>query len=153
MLQWREQKPGESYAHLPEVHSPKRVGRIKSKSSLYHQLTVTPGNVLWDTDSSISVHLWGLCARHPTPMQEKPCGGQTLPHPALAWAFPPQKSPQPFQITGCELRHESVPAWRREDVGTAEGFLHTEGTVGSRGCTTTLSNWDLQGNTLTTWAF
>lgn len=110
---------------MPEVQQPQKgVGRIRPKPSFYHQCTVTPGNVLRETNSSISRTFTEdfLCARHPARHgRNSTRGTDAAPAPVLASAFPPTKSSRPFQFKGCGLKHESVQPG--EDLGTCKCFF------------------------------
>lgn len=77
-------------------------------------------------------------------------GTDAAPHPCLGLSFPTTKSPWPFQVMGCELRHEPVQHGEEKIWGRvrASFMLRHRGVPE---CTTTLSNWDLQGNTWTIW--
>ena len=95
--------------HVPEVQQPRKgVGRIRFKSSFYHQFTVTPGNELRDINSSIPRTFTGDFVPETQCKRNSIWGTDAAPNPCLGLSFPTTKSPWPFQVTGCELRHEPV---------------------------------------------
>lgn len=110
---------------MPEVQQPQKgVGRIGSKPSFNHQRAVTPGNVLRDTNSSISRTFTEdfLCARHAARRgRNSTWGTDAAPAPVLASAFLPTKSSRPFQFKDCGLKHESLQPG--EDLGTCKCFF------------------------------
>lgn len=142
-------------------HSPERelgesdLNPLSTTNSLWPQATYFETQI-----HPFHVHLQGTLARRPTQHRRNHAGDRCCLHPCLGLSFLTTKPPQPFQITGCALRRESVQhgeekMWGR--WGLPSHWAHW-GPVGSRSAqplsvieTYRETHWQHKENFLTIW--